>query len=220
MRARRLRQASPDAELKIWNRLRNRQLAGFKFRRQHPVGPYFADFACIEAGLIVELDGSQHFEPEAIEADRRRSAHLMQHGFEVLRFDDRQALLETDGVLETILHRLEDAPPSPQPSPARGRGSPCKGLTYEQADSRRLHRCRDAARRSASRGAATSATRGRTTCSSPRSTRALKQVPALDPKAIEDAIVGCAMPEGEQGMNMARIGALLPGCRSRSAASR
>jgi very-short-patch-repair endonuclease len=126
VRARRLRRASPDAELKIWNRLRNRQLAGFKFRRQHPVGPFFADFACIEARLIVELDGSQHFEPEAIEADRRRTAELKRHGFEVLRFDDRQALLETDGVLAAILLRLEMPRPHPSPLPQAGEGAHAK----------------------------------------------------------------------------------------------
>jgi very-short-patch-repair endonuclease len=123
VRARRLRQASPDAERKVWNRLRNRQLAGFTFRREHPVGPFFADFACVEAGLIVELDGSQHFEPEGIEADRQRTRVLERHGFEVLRFDDRQALLETDGVLETILDRLETPRPHPNPLPRAGEGA-------------------------------------------------------------------------------------------------
>jgi very-short-patch-repair endonuclease len=123
VRARRLRQASPDAELKIWNRLRNRQLAGFKFRRQHPVGPFFADFACIEAGLIVELDGSQHFEPDAMVSDRQRTRVLERFGFEVLRFDDRQALLETDGVLESILQRLETPRPHPNPLPQAGEGA-------------------------------------------------------------------------------------------------
>ena len=122
VRARRLRQASPDAERELWNRLRGRQLAGFKFRRQHPVGPFFADFACVEAGLIVELDGSQHFQPEAIEADRQRTKVLERNGFEVLRFDDRQALLETDGVLETILLRLEAPSPHPNPLPQAGEG--------------------------------------------------------------------------------------------------
>ena len=122
VRARRLREASPDAELKIWNRLRNRQLAGFKFRRQHPIGPFFADFACVEAGLVVELDGSRHFEPQAIEADRQRTKILERQGFAVLRFDDRQALLETDGVLATILRRLERPRPHPSPLPQAGEG--------------------------------------------------------------------------------------------------
>ena len=56
-KARALRQASTDAERALWYRLRDRRLAGHKFRRQHPVGPYFADFACVEAGLVIELDG-------------------------------------------------------------------------------------------------------------------------------------------------------------------
>jgi adenine-specific DNA-methyltransferase len=129
VRARRLRQASPDAERKLWQRLRGRQLAGFKFRRQHPVGPFFADFCCVGAGLIVELDGGQHFEPEAIEADRRRTAELNRLGFEVLRFDDRQALAETDGVLTRILHWLEAPRPHPSPLPQAGEGAKTKDMT-------------------------------------------------------------------------------------------
>jgi very-short-patch-repair endonuclease len=123
VRARRLRRASPDAELKLWNRLRNRQLAGHKFRRQHPVGPFFADFACVEAGLIVELDGGQHFEPQALEADQQRTEALKQLGFHVLRFDNRQALVETNAVLEQILLWLETPRPHPNPLPQAREGA-------------------------------------------------------------------------------------------------
>ena len=63
-RARRLRRASTDAEIRLWSRLRNRQL-GVKFRRQYQIGPYFADFCCIERGLVVEADGGQHAEHTA-----------------------------------------------------------------------------------------------------------------------------------------------------------
>jgi adenine-specific DNA-methyltransferase len=121
VRARALRRASPDAERALWHRLRNRQLAGFKFRRQHPIGPFFADFACVEAGLVVELDGGQHFEPEAIEGDRRRSEALKRFGFDVLRFDDRQALSETEAVLNTILRWLESRALTPALSRERER---------------------------------------------------------------------------------------------------
>jgi very-short-patch-repair endonuclease len=123
VRARALRQSSTDAERLIWSHLRNRQLAGFKFRRQHPVGPFFADFACLEAKLIVEIDGGQHFEPEAAEKDRRRTAALKNSGFDVMRFDNRQVLLETDAVLESILNQLQARHPHPNPPPQVGEGA-------------------------------------------------------------------------------------------------
>ena len=122
VRARDLRQSSTEAEQRIWQRLRNRQLGGWKFRRQHPIGPFYADFACLEAGLVVELDGGQHFEPEAIERDERRTAALRQLGFAVLRFDNRQALAETDAVLTAVLQWLEQHRPHPNPLPPAGEG--------------------------------------------------------------------------------------------------
>ena len=122
VRARELRKTSPDAERAIWNAVRNRQLGGYKFRRQHPVARYFADFACVEAQLIVELDGGQHFEPEVIEADRRRTDELKRAGFKVLRFTDREALMERDGVLTRILDWLHIHHPHPNPLPQAGEG--------------------------------------------------------------------------------------------------
>ena len=123
MRARELRRMSPDAERAIWRALRSRQLAQYKFRRQYSVGRYFADFACIEAKLIVELDGGQHFEPEAIEANRLRTAVLNRRGFHVLRFTDREALLEREGVLARILQWLHIHHPHPSPLPHAGEGA-------------------------------------------------------------------------------------------------
>ena len=122
VRARELRRSSPDAERAVWAALRNRQLDGYKFRRQHPVGPFFADFACVEASLIVELDGGQHFEPEAVEADARRTHALNANGFHVLRFDDRQALVEREGVLTRIRDWLHSHRPHPSPLPQAGEG--------------------------------------------------------------------------------------------------
>ena len=126
MRARSLRKSSPDAERAIWNALRNRQLGGYKFRRQHPVGPFFADFACVEASLVVELDGGQHVEPEAVEADARRTCALKANGFHVLRFDDRQALIEREAVLASILEWLCAHHPHPNPLPQAGEGAKTK----------------------------------------------------------------------------------------------
>jgi very-short-patch-repair endonuclease len=70
-RARRLRREQTDAESKLWQRLRGGQLQGAKFRRQHPIGPFIADFCCLERGVIVEVDGAQHAENK--EQDRDRS---------------------------------------------------------------------------------------------------------------------------------------------------
>ncbi len=109
-RSRRLRRDSTDAEGRLWRALRSSQL-GTKFRRQHELGPYILDFVCIERGLVVEVDGSQHLEAEAREHDEARTRYLMSRGLRVLRFDDRQVLLERPAVLEAILQALE------QPSP-------------------------------------------------------------------------------------------------------
>jgi very-short-patch-repair endonuclease len=123
VRARGLRKSSSDAENEIWRALRNRQLGGYKFRRQHPVAGYFADFACVEECLIVELDGGQHFEPDAIQLDIRRTAVLNQSGFHVLRFNNREALTERDAVLSCILRRLQANRPHPTPLPQAGEGA-------------------------------------------------------------------------------------------------
>lgn len=84
----------------LWNCLRGRQCSGFKFRRQHPVGPYFADFCCIECALIIEADGDSH---EAnLERDGVRDRFLAANGFAVLRFPNEAILEETEGVIEAI----------------------------------------------------------------------------------------------------------------------
>ncbi|HLM15974.1 MAG TPA: DUF559 domain-containing protein [Reyranella sp.] len=102
--ARDLRRKPTDSELLLWNRLRRRQIAGFKFRRQHSVGPYICDFACVEARVVVELDGSQHVEQSAYDA--RRDAFLRSKGFRVLRFWNNDVLTQTEVVLETVYEAL------------------------------------------------------------------------------------------------------------------
>jgi very-short-patch-repair endonuclease len=87
-------------------------LAGLKFRRQHPVGAFFADFACVEIGLAVELDGGQHGEPEAAAYDMAREQAMAALGFRTLRFWDNQVLNETDGVLERIRQVAESLTPT------------------------------------------------------------------------------------------------------------
>jgi len=118
-RARRLRGDQTDAEGRLWRALRGRQLEAWKFRRQHAVGPYIADFVCLEAGLVLELDGGQH--AEDAERDARRTAYLQGQGFRVLRFWNHDVLQNPEGVLEAVRAELA-ARPSPRPSPPRGEG--------------------------------------------------------------------------------------------------
>jgi very-short-patch-repair endonuclease len=119
-RARTLRTASTDAEHGLWTHLRARRLCDHKFRRQFPISGFVVDFVCLEAQLIVELDGGQH--ADAGERDARRTAVLERSGFRVLRFWNDDVLQRLDDVLEEIL-RQRAAPPSPQPlSRQRERG--------------------------------------------------------------------------------------------------
>src|SRR5690348_2485143 len=97
VRARALRQSQTDAETLLWYRLRNRQLLDLKFRRQRPVGKYIADFACLEIGLVIELDGGQHVEQAAYDAQRESEMRAL--GFRTLRFWDHEVLKETDAVM-------------------------------------------------------------------------------------------------------------------------
>ena len=99
--ARRLRRDASDAERKFWLAVRNRQQGGLKFRRQASIGPYIADFACIEAKLIVELDGSQH--ADAVECDARRTRYLESQGYRVVRFSNYDVLTNFEAAIETIL---------------------------------------------------------------------------------------------------------------------
>ena len=104
VRARTLRRDETDAEAIVWWHVRNRQLNGFKFRRQVPIGPYIADFVCQERRIIVELDGSQHADSGY---DRRRDQFMVEHGWSVLRFWNVDALKALDAVVDTILAALD-----------------------------------------------------------------------------------------------------------------
>jgi len=109
-RARKFRREETDAEKKLWSRLRGRQLNGFKFRRQFPIGPFFTDFCCLESRLIVELDGCQHMEMQ--DRDAHRTAWLIHQGFRVLRFWNTEILQVTETICEQI---LEACKPHPNP---------------------------------------------------------------------------------------------------------
>jgi len=103
-RARALREGQTDAEALLWSRLRDRQLNDLKFRRQRPIDPYFADFACLEIGLVIELDGGQHTDGGSVAYDQKRSSDMAARGFHTLRFWNNDVLTQTDAVLEKILH--------------------------------------------------------------------------------------------------------------------
>ena len=122
--ARHMRREPTDAEKKLWSRLRDRRLSGFKFRRQVPFGGYVLDFFCEQSMLCVELDGGQHNDPDGSRRDAGRDAALAKLGLEVIRFWDPDVLKGTDAVCEAILAAATSRRshvPSPPPSPG-GRG--------------------------------------------------------------------------------------------------
>jgi len=98
-----------DAEHRLWYRVRRKQLEGVQFYRQTPLGSYIADFYAPLAKLVIEIDGSQHFTAVGHAVDVVRDAALARMGLRVLRFDDRQVLLETDAVVEAIWLAVCDA---------------------------------------------------------------------------------------------------------------
>jgi very-short-patch-repair endonuclease len=105
-RARQLRKQSTDAERLLWRHLRSRQLNGYKFRRQQPIGRFILDFVCFEKRLIVELDGGHHNDGEQGIYDVERSKWLEQQGYRVVRFWDHDVLKQVETVKEAILRAL------------------------------------------------------------------------------------------------------------------
>jgi very-short-patch-repair endonuclease len=103
-RARQLRVNSTDAERRLWSLLRDRRMGGYKFRRQCPIGPYIADFACFEHMLIVEADGGQHADNPN---DQRRTNWLQAQGWRVIRFWNDEILRNPQGIAAAILQNLE-----------------------------------------------------------------------------------------------------------------
>ncbi|MFT3880493.1 MAG: endonuclease domain-containing protein [Gemmatales bacterium] len=134
-RARELRKAMTDTERFVWAKLRSRRFAGYKFRRQKPIGSYIVDFVCAEYQLIIELDGGQHVERTAY--DNHRTEQLERLGYRVLRFWNHIVLTDWDMVEEVIWQSLQQSPSvfvkgmkcgpvsdplTPNPSPQRGEG--------------------------------------------------------------------------------------------------
>jgi very-short-patch-repair endonuclease len=103
-RARALRKGGNIAEAALWNVLKARKLGGHKFVRQHPIGPYIADFAHRQQRLVIEVDGSQHIDSNH---DVKRDAFMASCGFSILRFWSKDVLRNREAVCETILSALE-----------------------------------------------------------------------------------------------------------------
>lgn len=105
-RARMLRRDSTYPERRLWSRLRNGQLEGVRFRRQHVIGPYVADFYCATASLVIELDGHSH--DTTADADLRRETYLERQGYRVIRFNNDSVIYGIDAVLEAISNAVEE----------------------------------------------------------------------------------------------------------------
>ena len=104
--AKRLRKTQTEAEEILWSQLRSRRLGGAKFRRQHPIGRYIADFYCHSASLVVEIDGGIHNQADRAEYDGVRDDTLIQGGLKVLRLNNEQILIDIEGALDLIKSRL------------------------------------------------------------------------------------------------------------------
>ena len=112
--ARDLRQSMTDAEALMWDKLRSRRFEDLKFRRQHPIPPYIADFFCEELGLIIELDGGQHTEDK----DHQRTKFLEAQGYQIIRFWNNDVLNNIEGVMTKIKEETsQQTPPHPSPLP-------------------------------------------------------------------------------------------------------
>jgi len=100
------RKEPTPAEDKLWKFLSNRKLIGYKFRRQHPIGPFIVDFCCIQLKLIIEIDGKVHdFQKEY---DQEREVYLIDEGYHVIRFSNNQVLEDIPSVLNVIKNRLQN----------------------------------------------------------------------------------------------------------------
>jgi very-short-patch-repair endonuclease len=115
-RAKELRNRMPDAEVILWSRLRHAHQIGMRFRRQHRIGPYIADFACVLLKIVIEVDGGTHCTGEELAYDARRDAHIRARGWRVLRVTNCEVYRNLNEVLDTISRY---APPPPRARSAR-----------------------------------------------------------------------------------------------------
>jgi very-short-patch-repair endonuclease len=110
-RSRHLRKPMTDAEVVLWSKLRMKQLKGFQFFRQKPIGGYIADFFCMKAKLVIEIDGGQHFSDDIADYDRSRDERLKSLGLKVLRFTNTEVLKNINGVIDIVLDNLKAKSP-------------------------------------------------------------------------------------------------------------
>jgi len=108
--SRNLRKNQTDAENLLWRHLRGKQLAGLRFRRQHPLGRYIVDFVCLEKRLVLELDGGQHGEEKGLIKDNERDQWLRAEGYRILRFWNNEVLANLEGVMESIRSNILSNP--------------------------------------------------------------------------------------------------------------
>lgn len=104
--ARSLRKNMTDAERVVWSRIRRKQLLGVQFYRQKPIANFIVDFYAPSVKLVIEIDGSQHYEQEHLLRDKKRDSELNELGLHVLRYDNRMVLTQTDDVIESIVQEI------------------------------------------------------------------------------------------------------------------
>ena len=109
VRSRELRSSMTDAEIKLWSKLRRKQLHSLQFCRQKPIGNFIVDFYCPKARLVIEVDGGQHCQEQGMARDAARDSCLSGLGLEVIRFSNRDVLYNLDGVMAVVVERLERA---------------------------------------------------------------------------------------------------------------
>lgn len=112
---RRLRSDMTGPEIRLWSKLRARQLQGLKFRRQHGIGAYIVDFYCPEQSLVIEIDGDSHADAAQIVKDKQREKYLQSLGLRVIRYINDDIVKNLDGVLEDLTERLSLESTSPSP---------------------------------------------------------------------------------------------------------
>ena len=107
LRSQKLRSSMTDAEMKLWSKLRRKQIFNLQFSRQKPIGNFIVDFYCPKARLVIEVDGGQHYREQGMARDAARDSYLSKLGLEVIRFSNMEVLQNLDGVLAVIVERLE-----------------------------------------------------------------------------------------------------------------
>lgn len=130
-RSRRLRKSMTDAERHLWTKIRMKQLKGYQFYRQKPIGDYIVDFYCPKIKLVIEVDGRQHFSDEMTEYDRIRDDHMSSLGLRVLRFTNTEVLTNIEGIIESIIENTQEIPLSPPLQKGRhGRPLTAKSVNF------------------------------------------------------------------------------------------